>query len=274
LRLSRLTWPLALSLAVACSAVSCGPEDGTTAGGGDATDAGTAATTRANSDRANLTEGESEPVAARGVIRGVVRSALTSDPLPEVYVSAEELGASTDDAGAYVVPLLPPGPVALHAYRRGFMPDSSAVLIEAGKVTYVDLSLAPAPPPCCTLEGSWTARFELDSAGLNSRPAARRLDGRLAIEAEIADDGPPGVSVSSGSSNLDFGPVLGGDIRGAMDDLEAAVFAGDSVAVTLLPRFGDWAIELRGRVTGDSVLGTWFQRASCCGAYGSFVLVR
>lgn len=265
MRLSRLTWPLTLTLAVACSAVSCGPEENSTAGDDPPADV----------DRASPTEREFEPVAARGVVRGIVRSALTNDPLRDVYVSAEELGTSTDDEGKYVVPLLPPGPITLHAYRRGFEPDSYAALIEAGKVTYVDLSLTPAPPPCCTLEGSWTGRFELDSAGLNSRPTARRLEGRLAIETEITAAGEPtGVSVSSGSSNLDFGPVLGGDIRGTVDDLEAAVFAGDSVAVTLLPRFGDWAIELRGRVAGDSVVGTWFQRASCCGAYGSFVLVR
>ncbi|MFW6084414.1 MAG: carboxypeptidase-like regulatory domain-containing protein [Gemmatimonadota bacterium] len=211
-----------------------------------------------------------------GAVRGVVRDARTDAPIGGAYVSAGGFSTSTDETGGYVLSPVAGGSTDVRAYLRGFRPDSTSATVRPGESVVVDLSLDPAEPPCCGLEGEWTAEFVLDSAGLNPSPGTRRLAGRLAFRPD-----PPGdarstsrIAVSTGTSELDFSSLLDGDLAGEVGTVAGEVFYGDSVAVTLQPRFGDWAVELRGLVEADTVRGDWFQRASCCGAYGHFVLVR
>lgn len=267
MNLLRLTLSIGLGLAVACGPETDGADDrGVTERPAEARAGDAAVSTADGGDR----------VAALGAIRGVVRDARTDRPVPEALVSAGDFRTAADASGGYVLPPLPQGPVTVVAYRRGFRPDSVTAAVRAGGTSVVDLALAPAEPACCTLAGDWSGRFTLDSAGLDSRPAAREAEGRLSFE-DTRDEGGEDadrVAAGSGSSELDFGPLLGIDIPGVVGEIEGVVFNDDSVAVTLLPRFGDWAIELRGRQAADTVRGSWFQRASCCGAYGSFVLVR
>ena len=146
--------------------------------------------------------------------------------------------------------------------------------MRAGESAAADLSLVPADPPCCELAGEWTAEFVLDSAGLNPAPGVRQLDGRLSFDRAPTGGGSFRTAEATGSSGLDFSALLDGNLSGEVGTIAGEVFHGDSVAITLQPRFGDWAVELRGRVAADTVRGAWFQRASCCGAYGHFLLVR
>ena len=242
-------------------ALACGSGDETMAG------AGSPAANSAVADTADAT-----PV---GAVRGVVRDARTDRPIVGALVSAGEYGTSTDDSGAYFMSTLPPGPAKVRAYRRGFRPESTTAMVEAGASVVIDLTLAPADPPCCTLEGRWSGRFALDSAGLNARPRTRSLEGTLVFEAaEARGREDELVDAASGDTDLDFGSLLGADVPVNVGDIRGLVFYGDSVAITLLPRLGDWALELRGRQSADTVRGDWFQRASCCGAFGRFVLVR
>lgn len=263
----RRNWSLVLALALAWTAVACGPDEDEVPAAEATDDVETAP------DGPTPANDEATEAAATGIVRGVVRSAQTADPVEGALVTAGGFGATTDASGVYGLPPLPPGSLTVHAYRRGFVPESVGVEVGAGQMIDTDLSLELAPAPCCELDGDWSARFTLDSAGLNSRPSARSLDGRLSFETEDDADVGRRVARSSGTSDLDFGPLLGSDV-GAVDELEGMVFSDDSVAVTLFPRFGDWAIELRGLQSADSIRGSWFQRASCCGAYGSFVLTR
>lgn len=265
----RLTLAIGLGLGLA---VACGPETNG-ADGADATEG--AAGARAD-DVPVSTAGGDEETAPLGAVRGVVRDARTDRPVPEALVSAGDFRTAADASGGYVLPPLPQGSVTVVAYRRGFRPDSATAAVKAGGSSVVDLSLEPAAPPCCTLAGDWSGRFVLDSAGIGSRPTAREAEGELRLD-DAGDEGREAtsrVAAGAGSSALNFGPLLGIDIAGAVGDVEGVVFNDDSVAVTLLPRFGDWAIELRGRQVADTIRGSWFQRASCCGAYGRFVLVR
>jgi hypothetical protein len=268
----RLNWSLVLGLALVWAGAACGPDEGE-APAADGTDE----VEMVPDGAPPPTTADGEKSSAPGVVRGVVRSRQTDDPVEGVLVSAGDLGASTDASGTYALPLLPPGSLTVHAYRRGFRPESTRAVVNSGEMTMVDLSLAPAAPPCCELEGDWSARLVLDSAGLNSRPSARALEGRLTFAAYDGEGNAaePAVRVgrTSGAADLDVGPLLGSDV-GAVGELEGMVFSDDSVAITLFPRFGDWAIELRGLQSADSILGKWFQRASCCGAYGRFVLAR
>ncbi|MFW6089632.1 MAG: carboxypeptidase-like regulatory domain-containing protein [Gemmatimonadota bacterium] len=264
MRLVRMNRSLVLALAVAVTAIACGPDEDevpAAEAGGDAEVVPGAAPPTADD--------VSEPTAP-GIVRGTVRSARTSDPVEGVHVTAGDFGAMTDVSGTYSLPPLPPGSLTVRAHRRGFVPVSTELEVGAGQAAVTDLSLDDAPSPCCELDGDWSARFTLDSAGLNDRPSSRSLDGRLSFDAHRAAD-ERRVARSTGTSDLDFGPLLGSD-PGAVDELEAIVFSDDSVAITLFPRLGDWAIELRGVQSADSIRGSWFQRASCCGAYGSFVL--
>lgn len=256
MRIVRLSLVFGLGLALAC-------------GSGDETMDG------AGSPAANSAVADTSEATPVGAVRGVVRDARTDRPIVGALVSAGEYGTSTDDAGAYLMSALPPGPAKVRAYRRGFRSESTTAMVEAGTSAVIDLTLAPADPPCCTLAGRWSGRFALDSAGLNSRPRTRSLEGTLVFEAAEAR-GPEDelVDAASGDTDLDFGSLIGADVPVNVGDIRGLVFHGDSVAITLLPRLGDWALELRGRQSADTVRGNWFQRASCCGAYGRFVLVR
>lgn len=255
MRTLRVTWALALGFALAC-----GP-------GGESSDSPGASAPGSVAEK-----GGEAPV---GAVRGMVRDARTDRPIGGALVSAGEYGTSTDETGAYVMTSLPPGPMKLLAYRRGFRAESTTVVVRAGTSSVVDVGLVPAAPPCCTLDGKWAGRFSLDSAGLNARPSLRELEGSLSFAASGAPVRPQDrVAEASGRADVDFGPLLGTDVPGGVRDISGLVFHGDSVAITLVPRLGDWALELRGRQVADTIRGSWFQRASCCGAYGRFVLVR
>ncbi|MGI9039395.1 MAG: carboxypeptidase regulatory-like domain-containing protein [Gemmatimonadota bacterium] len=254
-----------------------------------------AATDQAAEGTGGGTRGTSVRAGRRGEVRGVVRDAETERPLDGAWISAGDLGADTDATGSYALTLLPPGPTKVRAYRRGFRAESVTVIVRAGDATTADFNLAPAPPPCCRLAGRWTVAFALDSAGLNARPSTRHLSGSVAFVAvdsdRAAESGETATATDSvgdtgrrpdmarsasatGRAAFDFAPLLGTGIDARVEELAGVVFAGDSVAITLIPRFGDWAIELLGRQEADTIRGDWFQRASCCGAYGTFVMTR
>lgn len=262
---------LVLALALVCAVGACGPDEDEMPAA-VATDDGEAVP-EARPPASDAAAGD----VASGLVRGIVRGAQTGEPVEGASVSAVEFGATTDASGAYALPPLPSGSVTIRASHRGFVAESTDVVVSAGRVIQADLTLDAAAPACCPLEGDWSARFTLDSAGLNSRPSGRSVEGGMSFEI-VADEAAAAetagrVAHSSGSSDLDFGPILGSDV-GAVGELEGLAFSGDSVAITLFPRFGDWAIELRGLQAADTIRGNWFQRASCCGAYGRFVLAR
>lgn len=256
MRIVRLTWVLGLGLVL-----TCGP-------------AGERAERSGSSDM-EAAAPEAPDALPVGAVRGIVRDGRTDLPIAGALVGVGEYGTSTDESGVYVMSSLPPGPVKLRSYRRGFRAESTTVVVEAGTSAVLDVALTPADPPCCTLDGRWSGRFVLDSAGLNSRPRTRSLEGALTFEGS----GDPGAANEHvlevvGGTDVDFSPLLGTDVPVDVQDIRGLVFHGDSVGITLLPRLGDWALELRGRQSADTIRGSWFQRASCCGAYGRFVLVR
>lgn len=223
--------------------------------------------------------GAAEAAGSGGEVRGIVRDAETELPLGGAWIAAGDLGADSDASGAYALTLLPPGPTKVRAYRRGFRAESVTVIVRSGDATVANVDLSPAAPPCCRLAGRWTVAFGLDSAGLNARPSARDLSGTVTFSDAETSSGQPEspatrAAMATGRAAFDFGPLLGTGIDARVEELAGMVFAGDSVAITLIPRFGDWAIELLGRQNADTIRGDWFQRASCCGAYGTFVMTR
>lgn len=224
-----------------------------------------------DSDSPEPADGQGSP--SVGAVRGTVRDATTDNPLDGVQVSVGELGAMSDGTGSYGLAPLQPGSLTVRAYRRGFAPESVSARLDAGASMVIDFPLMPASPPCCDLTGVWTAAVALDSAGLNAAPASREAAGEIVFDALPAELQSLGVRQSEGNSRVDFSSLLGPQL-GSEDNARGAVFAGDSVAITVVPRFADWGVELLGRISGDTVSGIWYQRASCCGAYGTFTLLR
>ena len=222
-------------------------------------------------------ERASDPAAAImavGGVRGTVRDASTDEPVGGAQVSAGGLAALTDQNGAYGVAPLPPGSLSLWAYQRGFLPESVTSIVEPGVSTLIDFPLVPAEPPCCELDGLWAGVFVLDSAGLNARPDVRTVSGELVFD-QLMAEAPTDKHVhrAAGMSRVDFGSMLGSQGSNG-DEAEGVVFRGDSVAITVVPRFADWGVEMLGRQSSDTIRGIWYQRASCCGAYGTFTLIR
>jgi len=210
---------------------------------------------------------------AVGGARGTVRDALTDEPIGGAHVSAGDLGTLADDNGEFGVAPLPPGSLEVVAYRRGFIQESLTVIIESGVSILVHVPMLPAKPPCCELNGLWSGAFVLDSAGLNGVPTSRDVSGELVFDSPAVTATEEQVWHFGGRSQVEFRTLLGTD-SDVLEDAEGLVFDGDSVAITVVPRFGDWGLEMLGRVTADTIRGIWYQRASCCGAYGTFILTR
>jgi len=208
-----------------------------------------------------------------GGARGTVRDALTDAPIAGAHVSAGDLGTLADDYGNFGVAPLLPGSLELVVNRRGFVQESLTVMIESGVSTLVDVPMLPAEPACCELNGSWSGAFVLDSAGLNASPSSRDVSGELVFDSPSAAATGEQVRHFAGRSHVDFRTLRGSD-SDVLEDAQGLVFDGDSVAITVVPRFGDWGLEMLGRITADTIRGIWYQRASCCGAYGTFTLTR
>ncbi|TFG64334.1 MAG: carboxypeptidase regulatory-like domain-containing protein, partial [Gemmatimonadales bacterium] len=217
---------------------------------------------------------DADAVVAAGGIRGTVRDGFTDQPVSGAQISAGGFSVLTDDSGVYGVAPVSPGSLELAVYQRGFVQESITAIIESGVSTVIDFPLLPAEPPCCELGGLWTGEFVLDSAGLNVTPASRNVSGELVFDRLQADTSfGERVHQSRGRSRVEFQTLLGSDWS-VLEAAEGLVFDGDSVAITVVPRFADWGVEMLGRMSADTVRGIWFQRASCCGAYGTFTLIR
>ena len=88
------------------------------------------------------------PAAAQqtGTVRGTVRDSLTQAGIPGVQVVVTGLtrGATTNNAGEYVIPAVPAGNVTLRAMRIGYVAGQTTVTVAAGGATTADITLAAA----------------------------------------------------------------------------------------------------------------------------------
>lgn len=230
------------------------------------------------------------------LVAGVVTDAQTGVPVGGVLVMVNP-GFSmevSDSAGAFAVEYLAPGRRKLVVERRGFLPLARVLEVRAGDSVRVDMALERAPAPCCTLDGTWEARFVLRTpAEMGPAPTDSVVTGTITFADSIPDPfrrrgrPDPYVAVSHGLSELDFSPFFGGRIArdvsttvfggtGSTFDREATgvVFNGDSVDVTLIPRISHGGVSMEGAIEGDVIRGRWIQRAYAGGATGVFELRR
>ncbi len=142
--------------------------------------------------------------------------------------------------------------------------------------------------------GRWTLEFWMDSAGaIGPRPTARYVRGQIGFDTLHADTG----TASSGERwtrqywpgrfAVDlrpfFGRQIGHDVsttvvtpfdRTSSTEVETDYSKKDSIEVNFIPRVSHGGITANGSFYGDTIVGTWYMRAYCCGATGHFRMTR
>lgn len=124
------------------------------------------------------------------------------------------------------------------------------------------------------LEGSWLARFTLDSAWrLPTSPRAKSLGGTLRLQAAARAPAGPAAStpVSPGRSAISFAPF---GFRLGTNEVLAWRLSRDSVRLVLDPTVDHGHMMLDGVQDGDSIRGHWTLVGDPSGARGAFVLRR
>lgn len=213
--------------------------------------------------------------------------------MEHAYAFAAAMGGGSDSAGQFEVPYLPAGQHGLRVAKRGYIETSVQVTVRPPAATHIMVRLTRAPIPCCPLDGRWRITLSLDSVGLDQNPSARSTAGVVALSREYPRPYTPRVAPDSYVMevsglhwiNLEpfFGTQVAGDVSttvfGDVDSLfvretDATIFNGDSVSIDFVPRISHGGLSLAGRLSGDTIRGSWVQRAYCCGARGTFHMVR
>ncbi len=225
---------------------------------------------------------------------GVVVEDSSGVPLVAVFVSGEYFGDITDSAGTFHVPYLNAGRHQLVAQRRGYEATIANVTIMPPESTVVSIRMHRAQKPRFELEGRWHLNLTLDSAGVNQKPSARHAEGDVVLSHRFPSQWgsvglvDPWVQTIEGQYELDLSPFWGQQVAADvsttvfgptgptfMKEASAATFNGDSLTIDFIPRVSHGGISLSGRlIHADSAVGTWYQRAYCCGAFGRFRLSR
>jgi hypothetical protein len=167
------------------------------------------------------------------------------------------------------------------------MPSPSAVRLLAPLLLIGACRAVPAAHP---LDGEWSATLLMDSPGEDQvAPASTRITGTIVfdhrIPAEDEGEGEPrtralgrtgfdlsdffGQPYAPDVSTTIFGPVQDDFFREV-----AGTLRGDSARLVIIPRMSHGGLSLRGRLSGDSIVGGWTQNAYGSGAHGRFILRR
>lgn len=216
----------------------------------------------------------------------------TGRPVPDVGVRAGMVFAVTDSLGLACIRTLDSGAHEIWIGRRGYRDESLTLTGRVGQVIARSVRLPRVQDPCCDLRGEWMIDMRLETpAQMHPDPSGRRVSGAVLLgprhfAPQPGDDIDPIVRIARGLHRLDFTPFFGGPVAndvsttvfGSGPDLlrevEASVPSGDSVTVTFIPRMSHGSISLHGRIRNDTIRGDWIQNAYCCGASGTFTMVR
>lgn len=141
-----------------------------------------------------------------------------------------------------------------------------------------DRSRELAGAPAQRLVGVWTVAFHLDRPMMLARtPTRRDVSGTIALIENHS--GSPSFAVlpaalHQGTFDIDFTP-FGFDPR-ERGDMPTAVgrTAADSVEIVLAPEAAHITVLMHGRLSGDSISGTWTALSHTAGGGGQFVMRR
>jgi hypothetical protein len=237
---------------------------------------------------------ECRPVDSAWAIDIQVKDAATGVPVTDAEASTSAGGglAVTDSSGWACIRALATGADTLHVRRPGYQSASTVLAGVPGQVVTRVLRYHRVPDPCCDLRGSWQVSFHLESpAELGPRPTSRTVAGELELGPQVlpmqsGDDMDSLVHVVRGLHRVDFRPFFGGPVAqdvstsifgdgpDLLHEVSAIIPMGDSVQVTFIPRMTHGSLSLAGRIRSDTIHGTWVQNAYCCGARGTFTMIR
>lgn len=233
------------------------------------------------------------PVDGAWAVAVHVRDASTGQPVTDADVWAGYLaGSPTDSSGWVCIRTLAAAEETVRVNRAGYRSESIGVSGGTGQVVTRELRFHRVTPPCCDLRGEWRITFQLDKpAEGGPRPSARTVEGTVELSPRVhppqmGDDLDSLVHVVRGLHSVDFRPFFGGPVA---EDVSTTVFGGgpnllrevmasipegDRVEITFIPRMSHGSLSLDGRIRADTIRGKWVQNAYCCGAHGTFVMVR
>jgi len=232
------------------------------------------------------------PVDGAWAVAVRITDAATGRPVTNAIASTMMSFAETDSLGWICLRAFAQEAVTLQLRRPGYRQASLTVGAVPGQVVDRNLRLERVPRPCCDLRGKWSITLYLDSAGARQpKPKACSVTGAVNlglhyVAPEPNDDLDSLVRVVRGLHQVDFTPFFGGPVAhdvstsvfgdgpDLLHEVEASVPAGDSVAVTLVPRMTHGSLSLQGRIRADTIRGRWWQNMYCCGAEGRFVMTR
>jgi hypothetical protein len=224
----------------------------------------------------------------------LVRDASSSSPLDGAVINTDIWGATTDSTGNACVEDLESTRQRVIAWRLGYAAESTSMVFKAGIVSKAFLALHRLPPPCCRLEGAWSVTLHVQHPGrVGTGRAGATAAGSLVFDSVVPDPMPqlyerpdPVVRYEFGRHAVDLSPILGGpygrdvsttvfgDGPSIVKEIVGIIETGDSVSMTIIPRMSHGGLTLHGRILGDSITGSWWQNAYCCGATGAFVMHR
>ncbi|MEO7102691.1 MAG: TonB-dependent receptor [Gemmatimonadaceae bacterium] len=140
-----------------------------------------------------------------GIIRGTVTDSSTQQPITgaQVQVVGTELGATTNDQGAYVIRGVSASTVTLRAQRIGFAPMTREITVGAGATASEDFALKPIATSLSQVVvigyGSSSRR---DVSGAVSNVSGSEVTGQPLAGVDAALQGKtPGVQVTQNSGN-------------------------------------------------------------------------
>jgi hypothetical protein len=221
-----------------------------------------------------------------------VTDAATKRPVTNAIASSGLSIAETDSLGWICLRTFAQDAETLEFSRPGYRDVSLTVSGVLGQAVSRDLRLERVPRPCCDLRGQWTITLELVSPGARQpKPTARTVTGAVNLgprylAPEPDDDLDSLVHVVRGLHQVDFTPFFGGPVAqdvstsvfgdgpDLLHEVQGSVPAGDSVAITFIPRMSHGSLSLHGRIRADTIRGHWWQNMYCCGAEGRFVMTR
>jgi len=232
------------------------------------------------------------PVDGAWAVSVRVTDAATRRPVTNAIASTMMSVAETDSLGWICLRTFAQEAETLEFRRPGYREASLTVSGVPGQVVARDLRLERVPRPCCDLRGQWNITLQLDSPGARQpQPKARSVTGGVNLgpqylASEPDDDLDSLVHLVRGLHQVDFTPFFGGPVAqdvstsvfgdgpDLLHEVAGSVAAGDSVAITFIPRMSHGSLSLYGRFRADTIRGHWSQNMYCCGAEGRFVMTR
>lgn len=232
------------------------------------------------------------PVDGAWAVSVHVTDSVTGRPVANAIASTMMQLAETDSLGWMCLRSLVQEAETLEFRRPGYRAASLTVSGVVDQVVARDLRLERVSRPCCDLRGQWSITLQLESPGARQpKPKARSVTGAVNLGPQFLPSDPDDaldslVHFVRGLHQVDFTPFFGGAVA---QDVSTSVFgdgpnllfevvgsvpAGDSVAITFIPRMSHGSLSLYGRIRADTIRGHWWQNMYCCGAEGSFVMMR